>query len=193
MRAAILEPRDLPEKIEEINEWLIKEYGKFEGYPIWRVVWSEIQFEMRRGVFNYFDNNGNFVRTETGVFEVPKYRQWIKEKFVLERILPVPDCDSQELTTKLSYEPIFPFADKNDNYLHPRIDVCKIVIEAIMEKAAKTVGIKREKDPESTQEEALLAKKQRVDEIMEELFGNETDTCDALRYKQGIVVPGGKL
>jgi hypothetical protein len=42
---------------------------------------------------------------------------------------------------------------------------------------------------ESEKETTPEGRDQRIDELKEELFGNETDTCDALRYKEGIVVP----
>jgi hypothetical protein len=176
---------DLPESIETLNYRLERDYGKLDLYPLWRIVWSDDEREKRKGTFNYYDASGNFLKAEVGVQEVPKYN-YIKEKFILERIVPVPEMNRNELLTPLSYEPVFVFERGNGEFLPPRWDVTRIVIETIMKKSAEAVG-STYKEP--TQEEELEQRAARLEQIQEELFGNETDTSDLLHAHEGIVVP----
>lgn len=153
------------------------------GKPIWRVVWSEDQFEKRRvdttdaGITLLFPE----VRT------VPKYRQWIKEKYVLERLTVVPEINQQELLNeRLSYEPIFVFERNNGTYLPPRFDVAKLVVDTIYAAQGKH-SIRKYVDPES--DSPVEQREARIAKIQAELFGNETNTGDALAYREAIVNP----
>jgi len=177
---------ELIESIESINAKLERVFGKFEtGQPVWRVVWSEDQFEKRET--DRTDEGLQLLQPEVRL--LPKYRQWIHAKYVLERLTPVPDVSRKELADKkLSYEPVWVFEDKHGKYLPPRFDAAKFVIDKIMEQAAKMVGVKY-KDPESNKEEALEIREKRLEQLHETLFGNETEVGDALRYKEGVVVP----
>lgn len=181
--------QDVRADVDRMNEWLKKNFGYFNDQATWRIVWSEDQFEMRKGTFNYFDDNGTFLRTEVGIQNVPKYRQWIKEKYVLERIMPVPEINRDELITKLSYEPVFVFDNDKGEALYPRLDVAQLVIEAICRQAAKTVGAKY-KDPMADPKIAPEVRKAHIDGIVKELFPNETETGDALHYKDAMVSSG---
>ena len=178
---------EIKSQVEEINLYLKRNYGYFNEEPTWRVVWSDDQREMRKGTFNYFDKStGAFLRTEVGVHEVPKY-DWIKEKYVLERIMPVPEINRDELTSKLSYEPVFTFDNDAGQALIPRLDVCQLVIEAICKEAAKHMGVKY-KDPYADPKIAPEVHKAHIDNLTKELFGNETAVGDALHYKDGVVI-----
>ena len=182
---------DLPESIESINEQLLKNHGKMLGteFPIWRVVWSDDQLEHRKGVFHYFDDSGNFQRSEVGVKEVRKY-EYLKERYILERIMPLAGQNAEEIKANhnLSYEPVWVFEDAKNQYLPPLYRACDFVIHQILKQAAKTVGAKY-KDPDSDPKAARHNKSERVDKLIEDLFGNETATGDLLNYKEGIAVP----
>lgn len=180
----------LIETIERINERLRRHYGQFDnGMSNWRVSWSEDQFEKRLGTYKDYTPEGIFLREVTEVREVPKYRQWIHERFVLEGLKIVPEMNLNELpVSKVSYEPAWVFNDGKGNYLPPRFEACMFVIETMHENEIGSHSI-RYKDPDSDPKEALHSKEQRIKAIQEELFGNETEIGDALAHGGSIIVP----
>lgn len=179
---------ELSETIDTINEQLVNLYGHtLEGQPIFRIVWSEDQFEKR--LMGHTDSGIELLTPQ--VRTVPKYRQWIKERYVLERLVAVPEVNQSELpTVKMSYEPIWVFNDKFGNYIPPRIDAAKFIVDCLYAALGKK-SLAKYKDEEALEEMADRegTKKRRTDKLMEELFGNETATTDALAYKTGVVVP----
>jgi hypothetical protein len=181
------------ESIKSLNLQLINEYGidSITGRAIWRIVFSEDQYEKRLGTYDDYTPGGIYIRTVTEVREVPKYKQWIHEKYLLERLVIVPEQNQDELpVSKLSYEPIFVFENRGGEYLPPKFEICKIVVDTIYAAQGKK-SLAKYKDPEANKEESLALRRMRIDNIMEELFGDETDIGDALTYKEGIIVPGG--
>src|SRR5438132_917466 len=109
---------ELVETIEALNNRLQDHFGidTVTGQAIWRIVFSDDQFEMR-----LTDCTPEGLQLLTPVMKLlPKYKQWIREKYVLERLVIVPDINSNEVSTKVSYEPIWTFQDKNENYLPPK-------------------------------------------------------------------------
>lgn len=184
---------ELAETVESINRQLSDLYGidTITGQAMWRVVWSEDQFEYRRGVYDDYTPGGIYLRTVNEVRYVPKYRQWIKEKFVLERLVLIPDCNAGDLpATKLSYEPIFPFESSTGHYLPPRLDAAKFIIDTLLAATGKG-SLAKYKDPISgmSKEDYYAMKNKELDALQEELFGNETPTGDALAHGEAIVVP----
>jgi len=173
------------EKIDTINSQLKNEFGvdTITGIPIYRVVWSDDQFEKRMS--KYTANGIELLHPQ--LVEMPKYRQWIKHKYILERLsfVEVETGENAQMTvSKVSYEPIWTFQMRNGEYLPPKWDVCKIVIDTIHAAIHGTkdlVKYKEVNDPE--------AEKARIGALQQELFGNETEVGDALAYKEGVVVP----
>ncbi len=182
---------ELTEDIKSLNHQLIDLYGidTLTGIPIWRIVFSEDQFEKRLGTYD--DYSGSiYLRTVTEVRLVPKYRQWVHEKYVLERLVIVPEINSNDLpASKISYEPIFVFETKDGGYLPPRIDAAKFVIDTIYAAQYSNHNLAKYKDPESTQEESIELQRQRVDELVEAIFGDSTDIEEAVTRGEGIFVP----
>lgn len=168
------------EPVETINQRLADTFGieTDSNLPIWRIVWSEDQTEKRQSDY-----------TETGVFlltprilEFKKY-PYIKERFILERLVLVPEFQQKELCgVKKSYEPLFTFENRKGEFLPPKWEVCEIVIDSVLAVQGKSSLAKYLDNPDP----------ERADEIKgiyEELFGNETDVTDALAYKEGVTVP----
>lgn len=98
--------------------------------PIWRLVWSQDQLEKRFGEFNEFYGR-IFLRSFTGVREVSKYphivNKWILERwFAGEKAYHPDNVESN----RGSYEPIYVFADKDNNSLPLNMRVCEIVISS---------------------------------------------------------------
>ena len=175
-----------------VNNGLKNLFGidTISGLPIWRVVFSEDQFEKRLGTYDDFSKAGLYLRTVTEVREVPKYRQWIKEKYVLEQLVVIPEASSGELpAAKISYEPLWVFQDGNGNYLPPRSDACKLIVDTVYAATGKS-SLAKYKDPEGTAEEALELKKIQIDKIEEELFGEESSLNGAIVHGWGVGYTG---
>lgn len=174
---------ELTETILSLNKQLREHYGidSITSLPIWRIVFSEEQFEKR--LMQHSDGGVLLLIPEVRL--VKKYSQWINEKYVLERLVLVPEISQDELPTqKLSYEPIWVFQDSKGNYLPPKFEASKFVIDAVYAALGKE-SLAKYKDPEI--EEGAHEKK--IDNIQEELYGEESDVTDALRCGEAIVVP----
>lgn len=172
------------EPIESLNRQLMDLYGidTVSGDPIWRIVWSDSQIEKAR-----------ITRTPEGlelmfptVMEVPKY-PYIKERWVLERLVLIPEINQDELpASKKSYEPMWTYQTGKGDFVYPTMPATQFIVDTVYAALGKQSLAKYKEDEKFTTEEGRL---QRVDELEEELFGNETEIGDALHYKEGIVVP----
>ena len=172
---------ELRESIESINEKLLNEYGtEFGNSPRFRVVFSEDQYEKRWT--DHTDEGFELLQPEVRL--LPKYKQWIKEKYILERLIPI--VGETDLVTKVSYEPAWVFQDKHGNYLPPFFEGCKHVIESMFSVINQSGSFKKYKDPDVSPEQRAAELKK----VEDELFGNESDVTDALAYGTGVVVPG---
>lgn len=174
------------------------------GLPIFRIVWSEDETEVRHGTFTDFvPGTDIFLRTVTETRTVPKYRQWVQAKHILERLVVVPEVNRADLpNNKVSYEPLWVFEDKNGNYLPPRLDACKFIIDTVLDaQAVHTMMITgaekvdrrlpRYTNPDGTQEQELANRAKRIDGIAEELFGDESSLGTETFTESGrtIIVP----
>src|ERR1035437_5550442 len=103
---------ELRETIESINKKLKEEYGtEFGNSPRFRVVFSEDQYEKR--MTDFTDEGFELITPEVRL--LPKYKQWIREKYILERLIPV--TGETDLVVKVSYEPAWVFQNKKGDYL----------------------------------------------------------------------------
>lgn len=171
------------ESLESINRQLRDLYGTdiVTNQSIWRVVFSEDQLEKR---LKYNTDAGIQLLTPV-VVEVPKYRQYIQNKYVLERLTLIPEMHLELTTEKISYEPIFVFEHAvTHEPLPPNIQAAKFVIDTLYAVAGKS-SLAKYKDPGETREQT----EERIKNLQSELFGNETEVGDALAYKEAIVVP----
>jgi len=183
---------ELTETIDSINKQLKELFGidTISTMPIWRVVFSEDQFELRLGTYDDITPAGLFLRTVTEVRKVPKYKQWIHRKYLLERLVVVPTHNKEELPdAKMSYEPIWVFEDKYGRYLPPRLDAAKFIIDTIYAAQYSNHNLARYKDPENSQEAVEELKKKRVDNLVEELFGDESSLMLTTMTGESIIVP----
>jgi hypothetical protein len=117
---------------------------------------------------------------------LPKYKQWIQEKYILERLIPV--VGETDLVTKTSYEPAWVFQDKNGKYLPPFFEGCKHVIESLLSMMNKANTHTRYKDKNVSPEERLA----HIEKIEEELFGNESNLTDDLHTGAGVSMANEK-
>jgi hypothetical protein len=172
------------ESIETLNQRLIDEFGTDSNTnkPMFRIVFSDDQTEKIR-----------ITETESGVQllfpevkEIKKY-SYIKGMYVLERLVIVPDMNRNEmLGTKLSYEPVWTYCDEKRVPVPPVWPATKFVIDTLYAALGKSSLRKYVDSEKNTTPEG---REQRIQEMQLELFGNETETSDALRYREGIVVP----
>ena len=94
--------------------------------------------------------------------------------------------DHPQIDTALSYEPLWTFQDD----LPPEWVAVKFIVDSVHENMRQhDTGVKH-RDPDSTPDEAAYNKEVRLKDIGESLFGNETETSDALAYKQGVGYTG---
>jgi len=174
------------ELVETINRRLQEDYGKLDDLrPYWRVVYSDDQFEKR--LTNYTDEGFELIRPE--VRTLPKYKQWIQNKYILERLTAVPVANLVELpSSDLSYEPVWVFEDNHGNALPPRWDAIQLIIKSVHDRQGYK-GV-RYKDPYSDPKTALDVKKQEILDMETALFGNESMMGDALAYREGVGYTG---
>lgn len=172
------------ETLEVLNQRLIEYFGidTSTGDPIFRIVWSDDQTEKR--LVPTLDTGIQLLHPE--VREVKKY-PYIQHLYVLERLVIVPEENIQELVgLKMSYEPIWVYCDQYRNPLPPIWNATKFAIDCLFAAIGKKSLRKYVEDEKNTTEEG---RQQKISELQQELFGNETDVGDALAYREGIVVP----
>lgn len=169
---------------DQLNQKLIDEYGYYKASesPNWRLVWSEDEMEQRFGTFEDRTASGLFIRRVTEVRNVPKYKQWIRNKYILERIMP--NMGNKEILTKLTYEPVQAF--ENPENAPPSWDAIKFTVELVFKRAKAAMGYAH-KEPSFEEQQHL--DKVRIDKIKNEIYGDTSDVADALAYREGIVVP----
>jgi len=184
---------ELTEPIDSINKQLVDHFGTdtITGLAMWRVVFSEDQFEKRLGTYDDFTPSGIYLRTVTEVRDVPNYRQWIKRKYVLENLVLIPDINKKELPgVVMSYEPIFVFETGSGKYLPPKFEASKLVIDTI-NSAKGHSDLAKYKDPDAglITSEHIEKRAAEVDKLQSELFGNESLVGDAIAHGEAIIVP----
>lgn len=164
-----------------INQRLIDYYGidTITGRPIFRVVWANDQTEQK--LTSTLDSGIQLLYPE--VREVKKY-PYLKDFWVLERLVIVPDANQPELPiSKLSYEPLWSYRDENDKPLQPIWEGTKFIVDTVYAALGKKSLAKYKESEETLNPEIRVAK------IEKELFGNETEVTDALAHDEAIVVP----
>ena len=174
----------LTESITGINGQLVNLFGidTITGQAMFRVIWAPYEREKR--LVDTTDTGIVLLTPE--VREVPKY-PWIVQKFVLERLVLIPDSSLKELPTqKLSYEPIWVFMDKEGNYLPPAMWACEFIIDALYAAMGKK-GLRKYVDAEA--ENPVEARNQRVDKLVTELFGDESDLLGRTITGEAIAMP----
>lgn len=172
------------ESLETLNQRLVDHYGidSDTGRAMFRIVWANDETEKR--LMATLDTGIHLLYPE--VREVKKY-PYLEDLYVLERLVYIPYINQEELpVSKLSYEPLWAYKDGEGNPLPPIWNATKFVIDSLYAALGKKSLAKYVDSEKNTTPEG---REQRIIELEGELFGNETETCDALRYHEGIVVP----
>ena len=176
--------------IKALNKRLADHFGLFDdGQPNWRVVFSETEMEKRFGTYEDRTPSGLLIRVVKEVREVPKYRHYIKAKYILERLIIVPQEDKEGApVTKLSYEPLWVFEAHNGKMIEPKFEACKFIIDKVMEQLKPSMYPKYAQ----SNEDAMRADEEEFRRIYEGVFGNETEVADALHYGKGVFLDSTK-
>jgi len=167
---------DLELMNRKLHEW----FGETENKAHFRIVWSDDLLEKR--LTTHTKDGFELIRPE--VLEVPKYRQWLRSKYLIEKLTVVPRWTQTDLVELLSYEPLFVFEDRKGNYLPPRLDVARIAIESTLD--ALGVEHAKYKDPRADGNNGQDAMEQERKAIMEYLYANENPIGDALATRSGV-------
>lgn len=163
----------MAERIETINQFLKDNYGidTDDSEPIFRVVWSEDQYEKRET--KYTDSGIELLHPEVRL--LPKY-SYLKDVYVLERRVLVPETNVKELAgVKKSYEPLWNFKQDDGTPIPPTIAGCKFIIDTVLAAQGKK-SLSKYKDPHAglTPQESYELNKMRVEQTYQELFGDES-------------------
>jgi hypothetical protein len=171
------------ETITTLNQRLVEHYGidSSTGQPLFRIVWANDELEKR-----LVESIEGIVLLYPEVREVRKY-PYLKDLHVLERLVVIPDINAHELpTSKLSYEPLWAYRGTSHEPIPPLWPATKFIVDTLYATLGKKSLRSYIDSEKNTTEEG---RNQRITELQEELFGDETEIGDALRYKEGIVVP----
>lgn len=189
-----MRPVKMDREVEEINRQLVDHFGisTDNSLPMWRVSWSSDQFEKAR-----------VTHTEAGiellypeVREVKKYGNWIVDRYVLEHLVAVPDVSIAELpSVKMSYEPIWTFEDKNQEFLPPLFRACKLVIDTVNAAMGKSNLRKyMEIDGEDGSKESAIRKRHNdIAQYELELFGEQSSLEGSTKTGESVAYTGPSL
>jgi hypothetical protein len=179
-------------QLRDFNNGLINLFGvdTVSGQAMYRVVWSDDQFEKR--LTDHSDGGILLLRPEVRL--LPKYKQWIQQRYILEHLVAVPMINEHELpTAKVSYEIIWNFEDKDGNFLPPNLEACKFIINTMQAAMARHKegrnALVKYVDDEYSQEASLDAKEKRIAEITEYLFGEQSALGGTTKTGETIIVP----
>lgn len=160
----------LPPDVIEINKKLVDYYGieTESSNPIWRVVWSSEEMEYRESTHT----PGGMELLFPQVQYLPKYKHYIVDRWILERLVLIPEWQQKELAgNQKSYEPIWVFQNGYDGtYLPAKWEVAQFVIDLVYAAQGKS-SVAKYKDEENTPE----ARQVRINKLQEELFGSESE------------------
>lgn len=187
------------QEVETINASLENLFGidTVTGQPIFRVVWSEDQFENRKTKFT----DEGFELLQPEIRWLPKYRQYIQNKYILERLVLVPDANASDLPTqRQSYEPLWVFMTDKGDALAPNLEVCKFVIDTLyaaigkrpLEKIAEAKNPNDPNAPITSKMEHYEHNRKKLENLQNEMFGESSGLGGQTVNESGdtIIVPG---
>ena len=167
---------------DRINKFLTRFGRNLAEEPIFRLVWSDDMRELRRGTFNEYYGS-IFLRTTTGVKEVPKYT-YLAERWIIEMWLPPAISFNPEVPESVSgsYEPLYVFEDRMRNALPLNQRVVEIVVNAKLKPQRSSALIRSD----------VQAEHDAKDSAETRYFEEAIDTSPVqslLRTREAIVVP----
>ena len=174
---------------KELNKFLEKFGFTLDGKQIYRLVWSDSEFEWRKGVFREFLGE-IFLRETIGIKEVRKYN-YIHARWILERNFPPEFVNNSEIANPNYYEPIYVFQDRFGSYLEPTEKVLDFLIRAAENNTPATeselISNLKEKDEKEIQQiaDALEVSELGVGIRLGESIAYTKGLKDVSDYKNG--------
>lgn len=165
----------------------VPEGNIYSGKPMFRIILSKDRIEKRYGVFNIYEND-IFIRTETGLKDLPKYwfypECWVLEQWYKPEISHSPDIPD---TVNGSYECFYAFIDNKNNPLpfHPK--VVEIRMKYKQMPAATHEALKS--FYKSLEEEQQKAEDKYFEEVTEDHGNGQVGEADLVYQGHGIFVP----
>lgn len=173
--------------VDMVNKALKERYGVDDRLrPIFRVVFSEDQYEKRFGTFS--DWYGKiFVREYRGMEVVKKY-PYIRGRWVLEKLM-------QAMTDEVigldldghSYEPVYTFEDKNRQELPVQLWAVEAIVKRLLGVMTGSVPKMTEDDVEAAEQASYDREVAYFDDYLADVQGG--DVAVKLNAKEAIVVP----
>jgi hypothetical protein len=152
--------------IEYYNEKLILLFGKepTTNQPKYRLVRSELQTEKRYGSYDVLtQETGIWLGVKQGLVEIKKY-WYMKDCWLLERV--EPNTNRKDiLYDKFTYEPLYPFLDKDDNPLPVNWRLLEFMLGQL-ERAERRV-FKTESDHHAEEEKKMQEESEKVYGILD--------------------------
>lgn len=124
--------------VQLINQALEKKYKTIDNRPLYRIVWSDKQFENRLGIYRDFTESGLFIREIKEVRLTKKYN-YIKERWIFEKWGPGNLTANPETPDAVNgdYIPVYVFEDKDGNFLPVTQKVVDFIIATLEGRAQK--------------------------------------------------------
>jgi hypothetical protein len=161
-----------------INTWL-KTQPKvpLTDQPLFRLVWSDEQFEIRTGEFEVYADN-LFIGYQTKTIRTLRYN-WIKERWLLEAWFPPELVLNPELpeSNKGSYECMYVFEDSKGNSLPLNLKVVELIVYRMMNKRG-----------EQARKSAIAQEFEDKDVVEDKYFEDVLDTPNFYKGSD-IIVP----
>lgn len=121
--------------IDGINQRLYDSYRVIDGRPIYRIVWSDDQLELRLGTFTDWYGHILIRQEHKALREIKKYWYLKRPCWLLEKLVFMPsEYHLKDILEELvqarngTYEPVYVFNDRDNN----PIPVVESVVEFII-------------------------------------------------------------
>lgn len=165
----------------ELQTWLDTQGTVLRHAPLYRLVWSEAEYEWRRGVFNEFDG-ATLIRSITGTKLVRKYN-YIHDRWIFEKWLPPEVAFDEDLpkSREGSYEPLYVFQDNRGNALPVIRAALEFIIYCDSRRQRPTQSAPEDKAAEAASET------KKYNELYDSI--DTTVISSQLHMKEGIVKP----
>lgn len=126
-----------------INDWLkLQGQVPLKTDPIFRLVWTTEQFEVRRGSVDIYHANIK-VATKEVIEKLPKY-SWMPDRWLLEMWQPADLVYTPEIpdTANGSYEPVYAFQNSKGDPLPLNMQVTQLLVCRLTRPASTAEAIK---------------------------------------------------
>ena len=172
------------ENIEELRSFVKRRGGEImSGIPRFRLVFSDKEYEIRKGDRTIFTEGGLFLREEKSVIDrVPKY-SYIQGKWILEKWVYSPHEELPE-SIKGHYEPFWVFQDSDGNPLPPVRWALEVLLKTWEVYKASNYTISPRKQFELDQEEVRKSEEATFEELnqSESSFKGKLFTGEGVGY-----------